>query len=80
MLQTVEAILEPSGEVRLLEPVHVSAPARALLTLLETPAPTERGNAAALLQRLRDNPLPPQFHRSGEEIDAQIRQERDAWE
>jgi len=29
MLQTVEAILEASGKVRLLEPVHVSAPARA---------------------------------------------------
>lgn len=80
MLQTVEAILEPSGEVRLLEPVHVSAPARALLTLLETSATTGRGNAAALLQRLRDNPLPPECRRSAEEIDAQIEQERNAWE
>ncbi|CAA9893011.1 hypothetical protein METHB2_920003 [Candidatus Methylobacter favarea] len=35
MLKTVEAILEPSGEVRLLEPVHVSRPSRVLLTLLK---------------------------------------------
>lgn len=80
MLQTVEAILEPSGEVRLLEPVHVFRPARVLLTILETPEAPERGSAAALLQRLRDNPLPPQCRRSAEEIDAQIEQERNAWE
>ena len=80
MLQTVEAILEPSGEVRLLEPVHVSRPSRVLLTLLETPTEPERGNAAALLQRLRDNPLPQECRRSAKEIDAQIEQERNAWE
>lgn len=80
MLQTIEAILEPSGEVRLLEPIHVSAPARALLMLLETSAAAGCGNAAALLQRLRDNPLPPACRRSEEEIDAQIEQERNAWE
>ena len=80
MLQTIEAILEPSGEVRLLEPVHVSRPSRALLTILETPTAHERGSAAALLQRLRDNPLSPEYCRSAEEIDAQIEQERNAWE
>jgi hypothetical protein len=74
MLQTVEAILEPSGEVRLLEPVHVTTPMRALLTVLATPAAPERGSAAALLKRLRDNPLPPECRRSLEEIDAQIEQ------
>ena len=80
MLQTVEAILEPTGQVRLLEPVQVTAPCRVLLTILETPRIPERGSAAALLKRLRENPLPPNCHRSAEEIDAQIEQERNAWE
>ena len=68
MLKTVEAVLEPSGEVHLLEPIHVSRPSRVLLTLLETPTEPERGSAAALLQRLRDNPLPQECRRSAEEI------------
>ncbi len=80
MPQTIEAILEPSGMVRLLESVHVSMPVRALLTILETPADTGHGNAALLLQRLRDNPLPPECRRSEAEIDRQIEQERDSWE
>jgi hypothetical protein len=38
-MKTVEAIIEPSGEVRLIEPVHVSSRRRALVTILEE-APT----------------------------------------
>jgi hypothetical protein len=34
-MKTVEAIIEPSGEVRLAEPVHVTTPRRALVTILE---------------------------------------------
>jgi hypothetical protein len=34
-MKTVEAIIEPSGEVRLVEPVRVSSPRRALVTILE---------------------------------------------
>ena len=45
-MKTVEAIIEPTGEVRLVEPVHVSSPRRALVTILEE-APTARD--AALL-------------------------------
>lgn len=80
MLHTVEAILEPSGEVRLLEPVYVAAPSRALLTILETPAAPERGSAAVLLQRLGEYPLPLDCRHPAEEIEAQIEQERNAWE
>ena len=40
----------------------------------------DHGSAAALLQRLRDNPPPPECRRREEEIDAQIEQERNAWE
>ncbi len=80
MLRTIEAILEPSGEVRLLEQVHVSTPARALLTILETPGDPERGSPAALLKRLRNNPLTPECRRSEQEIDEQIQRERNAWD
>ena len=45
-MKTVEAIIEPTGEVRLIEPVHVSSPRRALVTILEE-APTAQD--AALL-------------------------------
>jgi hypothetical protein len=34
-MRTVEAIIQPSGEVRLVEPVHVPFPRRALVTILE---------------------------------------------
>ena len=45
-MKTVEAVIEPSGEVRLIEPVHVTSPRRALVTILEE-APDTR--EAALL-------------------------------
>lgn len=34
-MRTVEAIIHPGGEVRLVEPVHVQSPRRALVTILE---------------------------------------------
>ena len=34
-MRTVEAIIQPSGEVRLVEPLHVRTPRRALVTILE---------------------------------------------
>jgi hypothetical protein len=34
-MKTVEAIIEPTGEVRLSEPVHVAMPTRALVTILD---------------------------------------------
>ena len=34
-MKTVEAIIEPNGEIRLTEPVHVSGPRRALVTILD---------------------------------------------
>lgn len=45
-MRTVEAIIEPTGEVRLIEPVTVALPCRALVTILEE-APLV--NHAALL-------------------------------
>jgi hypothetical protein len=80
MLQTIEAILEPSGKVRLLEPIHVSKPSRVLLTLLEVPLERETGKAETLLRHLQNNPLPLLGRRSMAEIDAQIEAERSAWD
>jgi len=34
-MRTVEAVIEPGGEVRLVEPVQVPSAGRALLTILE---------------------------------------------
>jgi hypothetical protein len=34
-MKTVEAIIESSGEVRLVEPLHLPSPRRALVTILE---------------------------------------------
>ncbi len=38
MIQTVEAVIDEQGNVRLLEPVHLSAARRALVTILEEDA------------------------------------------
>jgi hypothetical protein len=35
MIRTVEAVIDPSGQVRLLEQVALTGPRRALLTILE---------------------------------------------
>ncbi|HEY3853896.1 MAG TPA: hypothetical protein VGO67_05855 [Verrucomicrobiae bacterium] len=40
-MRTVEAIMQPNGEVRLVEPVHVLTPRRALLTILEEEPQTD---------------------------------------
>jgi hypothetical protein len=34
-MRTAEAIIQPNGEVKLTEPVHVQSPRRALVTILE---------------------------------------------
>ena len=49
-MKTVEAIIEPTGEVRLVEPVHVTSPRRALVTILDerpdTPETAQLSEAA----------------------------------
>ncbi len=49
MIQTVEAIIDPSGRVRLLGEVKVASPRRALVTVLEEPAAIP-GEAALLAE------------------------------
>jgi len=38
MIQTVEAVVDSAGRVRLLGEIHVTGPRRALVTVLEEPA------------------------------------------
>lgn len=84
MLQTIEAIIEPSGAIRLLEEFHINRPMRAIVTVLDYPiqmdTTPERGSAATILQFSKDHPLPIQGRRSAEEIDAGIEAERHAWD
>ena len=47
MIQAVEAVVDVAGRVRLLGPVRVDGPRRAVLTILDDPA--EVPNEAALL-------------------------------
>lgn len=49
MLRTIEAVIEPDGQVRLLEPISVGSPQRALVTVLDEPADESSGNLGALL-------------------------------
>ncbi len=49
MIQTVEAVIDATGQVRLLGEVHVDAPRRALVTVLEEPAVVP-GEAALLAE------------------------------
>jgi hypothetical protein len=49
MIQTVEAVIDESGHVRLLGEVRVDAPRRALVMVLEEP-PSIPGEAALLAQ------------------------------
>jgi hypothetical protein len=49
MIQTVEAVIDASGQVRLLGEVRVDAPRRALVTILDEPAAVP-GEAALLAE------------------------------
>jgi hypothetical protein len=79
MPHAIPAILEPSGQVRLLEPIQVAVATRVIVTILEPPEyPT--GDAQALLRLLREHRLPSEARLSAEDIDAQIEAERNAWD
>lgn len=82
MLQTVEAEVDVNGNVRLLEPLRVTKPTRALLTLLEdTTAPVvDQGNAAELLELLRSPEFANRRSYPPEVIEAQIQENRNSWE
>lgn len=82
MAQTIEAEIDEQGNVRLLEPVHLTKPTRALVTLLEDRAASApaKATAAGALAFLRANRLPEAARPTTTAIDAQIEEERNAWE
>lgn len=43
MIQTVEAVLDPSGAIRLREPLKVTKPTRVLVTILPEPEAGDAG-------------------------------------
>ena len=57
------------------EPVARLIPAGKMVTRA-----AERGKGRAILDWLNANPLPDYAHRSAEEIDASIEEERQAWD
>lgn len=48
MLQTVEAVIDETGNVRLLEPLHLSSTHRALVTILDESHPAASPEASLL--------------------------------
>lgn len=59
MIQTVEAIIDASGQVRLLGDVRVTSPRRALVTVLDEPAAVP-GEAALLAEPALSDWLRPE--------------------
>lgn len=83
MLQTVRAEVSIDGQVHLLEPLHVTQTSPAIVTLLpseDSYAISERGNMQAVLQFLKDNPLPESSRRTPEEMEAAILEARESWD
>ena len=60
MIRSVEAVIEPNGTVRLLSPLNVTEPTRAVVTLVEEAAPAPAGERppprtlAEALQGIKD--------------------------
>jgi hypothetical protein len=48
MIRTIEAVIDVQGRVKLSEPVHLSAPRRALVTILEDEAAVPIHDSALL--------------------------------
>lgn len=82
MLITIEAEIDVGGNVRLLEPVEITKTTRAIVTLLKdnNGEKSEKGNAAKMLEFLKNNRFKNRQSYSDEEIEEQIREARDSWE
>ncbi len=63
MLQTLEAIIDEQGNVRLLEPVDLPAPRRALVTVLDEAS----DNRISETMLLSESALAEDWHRPEEE-------------
>lgn len=82
MLDRLEALVDVNGNVRLLEPLQLSKPQRAIVTLLNeaNEMTSQKGTAADLLKFLNEHRLPKNLRPSAEEIEAQITEARESWD
>ena len=80
MLQTIEAIIETSGEVRLLEELRVTKPTRALVTVLENGMRANTGNVSSVLELMQSPEFKNRRSYSAEQIEAQILENRNSFE
>lgn len=62
MLKSVEAIIEKNGEVHLQEPIHLSSPCRAIVTILD-----EKSDVIAETALLSEAVLSEDWNRQEEE-------------
>jgi len=77
MSETIEAIVEKNGHIRLLKPLHLAEPMRAIVTLLEPVKPPENSKAVlALLHSPLFNQAPMGDPAA---IEATIQSYRQAW-
>lgn len=81
MLQAIEAEISPDGRVTLLEPVHLSQSARAVVTILAPIGPDAAplGSAAALLGVLDSADLDVVAPGDPQCMEREIAANRDAW-
>ena len=63
MIQTIEAVIDKLGNVRLLEPVRLAESRRALVTILEEQAPASVSETA----RLSEQALSEDWNRAEED-------------
>ena len=87
MLQTFDAVLQPNGYIgfRDQNPPIFYEPTEVFITIrkpfMSAIAPqTRKPNGAAILEKLRKKSFPAHLKRSAEEIQAQINEERNAWD
>jgi hypothetical protein len=82
MLHRLEAEVDINGNVRLLEPLQLSKPQRAIVTLFNetNKIPSRKGTVGDFLKFLPENRLPPNSRPSAEEIEAQIIEARESWD
>jgi len=65
MHTTIEAIIEANGDIRALESIHLTKPARALITILEGEAEAKGGDFSSLIASLEE--FPADFMADGRE-------------
>lgn len=82
MLTTVEAEIDVNGNVRLLEPLSLSKPSRAIVTILEEKNGNgdDKGNGQKVLELLKSPEFANRKSYSDKEIEARIEELRNSWE